>query len=165
MTFKYIWRSFQPIGCHFHVRFSNLWPAFASRGLPAIPELFVHSASACLWPKNTPKMRDPAAELMTLQQSAREGKLPPHTLHHPTISAPASLWSSRPTMQKYKHSNTSVKVFKWQILLVSVLISKTKLRQESPAGARVTRDSAVIPRWRLFQDGRQLPSWMLSNRK
>ena len=37
--------------------------------------------------------------------------------------------------------------------------------QESPANARVTRDSAVIPGWRLFQDGRQPPSWILSNRK
>jgi len=39
------------------------------------------------------------------------------------------------------------------------------VQQESPADARVTRDSAVIPRWRLFQDGRQPPSWILSNRK
>jgi len=38
-------------------------------------------------------------------------------------------------------------------------------KQESPADARVTRDSAVIPRWRLFQDGRQPPSWILLNRK
>ena len=28
--------------CHFHVHFSNLWQAFASRGLPAIAELLVH---------------------------------------------------------------------------------------------------------------------------
>jgi len=28
-------------GCHFHVHFSNLWQAFASRGLPAIAELLV----------------------------------------------------------------------------------------------------------------------------
>ena len=32
-------------------------------------------------------------------------------------------------------------------------------KQESPADARVTRDSAVIPRWRLFHDGRHPPSW------
>jgi len=38
-------------------------------------------------------------------------------------------------------------------------------KQESPADARVTRDSAVIPGWRLFQDGRQPPFWILSNRK
>jgi len=37
--------------------------------------------------------------------------------------------------------------------------------QESPADARVMRDSAVIPRWRQFQDGRQPPSWILSIRK
>jgi len=30
------------------------------------------------------------------------------------------------TMQKLKHSTTSVKVFKWQIVLVSILISKTQ---------------------------------------
>jgi len=29
------------LGSHFHVHFSNLWPAFASRGLPAIAELVV----------------------------------------------------------------------------------------------------------------------------
>jgi len=40
-----------------------------------------------------------------------------------------------------------------------------KTKQESPADARVTRDSAVIPGWRLFQDGRQPPCWILSNRK
>jgi len=40
-------------------------------------------------------------------------------------------------------------------------------KQESPADARVTRNSAVavIPGQRLFQDGRQPPSWILSNRK
>jgi len=41
----------------------------------------------------------------------------------------------------------------------------TKKKQESPADARVTRDSAVIPGLQLFQDGRQPPSWILSNRK
>jgi len=41
----------------------------------------------------------------------------------------------------------------------------TWVLQESPADARVTRDSAVIPGLRLFQDGRQPPSWILSNRK
>ena len=29
------------LGCHFQDHFSNLWPAFASRGLPAIAELVV----------------------------------------------------------------------------------------------------------------------------
>jgi len=29
------------LGCHFHVHLSNLWQAFASRGLPAIAELLV----------------------------------------------------------------------------------------------------------------------------
>jgi len=37
-------------------------------------------------------------------------------------------------------------------------------KQESSADTRVTRDSAVIPGLRLFQDGRQPPSWILSNR-
>jgi len=40
-----------------------------------------------------------------------------------------------------------------------------RAEQESPADARVTRDSAVITRWRQFQDGRQPPCWILSNRK
>jgi len=35
-------------------------------------------------------------------------------------------------------------------------------KQESSANATVTHDSAVIPRWQLFQDGRQPPSWILS---
>ena len=35
------------LGCHFHVHFSNLWQAFASRGLPAIAELLV-----CILPRN-----------------------------------------------------------------------------------------------------------------
>jgi len=30
------------LGCHFHVHFSNLWQAFASRGFPAIVELLVN---------------------------------------------------------------------------------------------------------------------------
>ena len=49
------------------------------------------------------------------------------------------------------------------ITWVNTLIHSKK--QESPADARITRDSAVIPGWRLFQDGRQPPSWILSNRK
>jgi len=43
--------------------------------------------------------------------------------------------------------------------------SQQKKQQESPADERVTRDSAVILRWRLFQDGGQPPSWILSNQK
>jgi len=38
MSLKYIILK----GCHFHVHFSNLWQAFASRGLPAIAEVLVH---------------------------------------------------------------------------------------------------------------------------
>jgi len=44
-------------------------------------------------------------------------------------------------------------------------VNLINVKQESPADARVTRDSAVIPRWRLFQDGGQPSSWILSNRK
>jgi len=47
--------------------------------------------------------------------------------------------------------------------------AKNRNKQESSQltqlGSKVTRDSAVIPGWRLFQDGRQPPSWILSNRK
>jgi len=67
--------------------------------------------------------------------------------------------------------NTDVKQYK---LYFVIKTAKTDIeqykkaqmqKQESPADARVTRDSAVIPRWRLFQDGRQPTSWILSNRK
>jgi len=37
--FWWPWSTFEghfSLGCHFHVHFSNLWQAFASRGLPAI---------------------------------------------------------------------------------------------------------------------------------
>ena len=44
ITLKYIWRSFQPKICHFHVHFSNSWHAIASHGLPAIAELLVCTA-------------------------------------------------------------------------------------------------------------------------
>ena len=42
--FWWPWSTFQDhfsLGCHFCVHFSNLWHAFASRGLPAIAELLV----------------------------------------------------------------------------------------------------------------------------
>ena len=43
--FWWPWSTFEghfSLGCHFNVHFSNLWQAFASRGLPAIAELLVH---------------------------------------------------------------------------------------------------------------------------
>ena len=43
--FWWPWSTFEghfSLVCHFHVHFSNLWHAFASRGLPAIAELLVH---------------------------------------------------------------------------------------------------------------------------
>jgi len=42
--FWWPWSTFEGhfrLGCHFYVHFSNLWQAFASRGLPAIAELLV----------------------------------------------------------------------------------------------------------------------------
>ena len=42
--FWWPWSTFEghfSLGCHFHVRFSNPWHAFASHGLPAIAELLV----------------------------------------------------------------------------------------------------------------------------
>jgi len=41
MTSKYIFEGHISLGCYFHVHFSNLWQAFASRVLPAAADLFV----------------------------------------------------------------------------------------------------------------------------
>jgi len=44
--FWWPWMTFEgyfSLGCHFHVHFSNLWQAIASRGLPEIAELLVCS--------------------------------------------------------------------------------------------------------------------------
>ena len=50
--FWWPWSTFEghfSLGCHFHIHFSNLWPAFASRGLPAIAELLVSMAYRFFW--------------------------------------------------------------------------------------------------------------------
>jgi len=44
MTLKCIFEDHFSLGCHFHVHFSHLWQAFASRGFPAIAELLVSYA-------------------------------------------------------------------------------------------------------------------------
>jgi len=77
-------------------------------------------------------------------------------------------------MKKYKNKNgdnrkskeirlcgssvdTIVYMIRYETMQESIM--HNELKQESPADARVTRDSAS------FQDGRQPPSWILSNRK
>ena len=40
-------------------------------------------------------------------------------------------------------------------IYVFILPSGSRSKQESPADAKVTRDSSIIPGLRLFQDGRQ----------
>jgi len=47
MTLKYIVKVILALVCHLHVHFSYLWPAFASRNLPAIAELLVFLVLLC----------------------------------------------------------------------------------------------------------------------
>jgi len=54
--FWWPWSTFEghfSLGCHFHVHFSNLRPAFASCGLPAIAELLVLDDDATGWSVST----------------------------------------------------------------------------------------------------------------
>jgi len=49
LTLKYIFEGHFSLGCHFHVHFSNLFQAFASRGLPAIAELLVIAVAVMVY--------------------------------------------------------------------------------------------------------------------
>jgi len=55
-----------------------------------------------------------------------------------------------------------------QCMFALVIYSKTSTRvnyKKAQLAQGFMRDSAVIPRWQLFQDGRHPPYWILSNRK
>ena len=63
----------------------------------------------------------------------------------------------------YRHKCSAFSENTWGYLCQIQLDTVSNKKAQLTPGLRA--NSAVIPRWRQFQDGRQPPSWLLSNRK